>query len=254
MAKKEKMRAMFNDIASDYDSLNHIMSLGVDRCWRRRAIREVIDRERPQHILDLACGTGDFSIEEARHMAGGSHVTGVDLSEGMLRVMKEKVASAGLQDRISIEQGEGEGLRFPDGTFDVVTIAFGIRNFEDRESGLKEMLRVLKPGGRLLILELSEPEPSLLRWCYNLYFKHILPLIGKIVSGNSAAYRYLPASVIAFPGRREWTATMQKCGFADVTHKAFSLGICRMYIGVRKASLSPTEVQRRSSTSPEAEA
>ena len=163
--------------------------------------------------------------------ATGSHVTGVDLSEGMLAVMREKVGKAGLADMISIEEGDGEALRFPDNTFDRVTIAFGIRNFENREKGLREMLRVLKPGGRLVILELSRPENKIIRWFYDLYFLHILPKIGGKVSGDKAAYAYLPASVAAFPGKKEFSATMRKAGFRTVTHKAFTLGICRMYTG-----------------------
>ena len=163
--------------------------------------------------------------------ATGSHVTGVDLSEGMLAVMREKVGKAGLADMISIEEGDGEALRFPDNTFDRVTIAFGIRNFENREKGLREMLRVLKPGGRLVILELSRPENKVIRWFYDLYFLHILPKIGGKVSGDKAAYAYLPASVAAFPGKKEFSATMREAGFRAVTHKAFTLGICRMYTG-----------------------
>ena len=159
------------------------------------------------------------------------HVTGVDLSEGMLAVMREKVGKAGLTEMISIEEGDGENLRFPDNTFDRVTIAFGIRNFEDRPKGLREMLRVLKPGGRLVILELSRPENKIIRWFYDLYFLHILPKIGGKVSGDKAAYAYLPASVAAFPGKKAFMATMREAGFRTVTHKTFTLGICRMYTG-----------------------
>lgn len=234
MPKKENMRQMFNDIAGDYDKLNHIMSVGIDHIWREKAIKKVIDRENPQEILDLACGTGDFAIAEAEYMASGSHVTGVDLSEEMLRVMREKVSAAGLEDRISTDLGEGENLKYGGCSFDVVSIAFGIRNFEDREASLREILRVLRPGGKLVILELSEPENRVIRWFYNLYFKNILPLIGKIVSGNSSAYNYLPASVIAFPGRREWMDTMSRCGYKNLMHKALSMGICRMYIGEKQ--------------------
>lgn len=270
---------MFDSIAGDYDSLNHILSLDVDKIWRRRALKRIVDAPAPVRVLDLACGTGDFSIAIAKALSGplslskrldseeaafrqaqrpthavtepvkvtgasvvgepsrttssatGSHVTGVDLSEGMLAVMREKVGKAGLADMISIEEGDGEALRFPDNTFDRVTIAFGIRNFENREKGLREMLRVLKPGGRLVILELSRPENKIIRWFYDLYFLHILPKIGGKVSGDKAAYAYLPASVAAFPGKKAFMATMRKVGFRAVTHKAFTLGICRMYTG-----------------------
>ena len=226
---------MFDGIAPDYDRLNHLMSLGTDRSWRRRALREAVTPEAPQQILDIACGTGDFSLAIARRMHPDSRVTGLDLSEGMLAVMREKVEEAGLRERISCLQGDSEALPFPDGRFDVATIAFGIRNFEYREAALREILRVLRPGGRLVILELSVPENRLLRGCYNLYFKHFVPWIGGIISGDKAAYRYLPASVQAFPGRRAWTETMARCGYACVRHRAFSFVICRMYVG-EKAS------------------
>lgn len=272
---------MFDSIAGDYDSLNHILSLDVDKIWRKKALKQIVDAPAPARVLDLACGTGDFSIAIAKALSrshkrvvtpieahvkasvkapveapakapvetqvtstgfvtGDSgrsdlmtkgHVTGVDLSEGMLAVMREKVAKAGLTEMISIEEGDGENLRFPDNTFDRVTIAFGIRNFEDRPKGLREMLRVLKPGGRLVILELSRPENKVIRWFYDLYFLHILPKIGGKVSGDKAAYAYLPASVAAFPGKKAFMATMREAGFRAVTHKAFTLGICRMYTG-----------------------
>ena len=189
--------------------------------------------ERPQALLDIACGTGDFALAQARKMHADSHITGLDLSEGMLAVMREKVAKAGLDGRISCEQGDCEQMRFADGSFDCATIAFGIRNFAHREAALAEILRVLKPGGRLVILELSVPENRLLRWGYNLYFMHFVPWIGGLVSGDKAAYKYLPASVQAFPGRREWTATMERCGYANVRHRAFTFGLCRMYIGTK---------------------
>lgn len=232
MAKKEFVREMFDGIAADYDRLNHIMSLDVDKSWRRKALKQIIGPE-VRDILDLACGTGDFSVAIARKMPVGAHVTGVDLSEGMLAVMKEKVAAEGLQEKISIRQGDGEELPFADGSFDRVTIAFGIRNFENREKGLREMLRVLRPGGRVVILELSVPQNAFFRWCYNLYFLHILPLIGGKVSGDKAAYRYLPASVLHFPGPREFMETLRECGFSEVEHKAMTFGICRLYSGTR---------------------
>ena len=288
---------MFDRIAGDYDSLNHILSLDVDKIWRKKALKQIVDAPAPARVLDLACGTGDFSIAIAKALSrshkrvvtpievhvkasakapveapvkapveapakapveapakapveaqvtstgfvtGDSgrsdlmtkgHVTGVDLSEGMLAVMREKVGKAGLTEMISIEEGDGEALRFPDNTFDRVTIAFGIRNFENRPKGLREMLRVLKPGGRLVILELSRPENKVIRWFYDLYFLHILPKVGGKVSGDKAAYAYLPASVAAFPGKKAFMATMREAGFRAVTHKAFTLGICRMYTG-----------------------
>lgn len=233
MPKKEKVQQMFDSIAESYDSLNHIMSLNVDKIWRRKALKKIITPGKPQQIMDLACGTGDFSIAIAKAMKDGGHITGVDLSEGMLAVMSTKVKAAGLESLISTRKGEGENLDFPADTFDAVTIAFGIRNFEKREEGLRECLRVLKPGGKLVILELSVPANPVIRWFYNLYFTKVMPLIGGKVSGDKAAYKYLPASVLAFPGKTEWMKTMSECGFSEVTHKALTLGICRLYTGTK---------------------
>ena len=227
MPKKENIRQLFGSIAGDYDRLNHLMSLDVDKRWRKRAIRQV---EGASSVLDLACGTGDFAIAIAKALPA-CHVTGVDLTEEMLSVMAEKIAAEGLGDRISMEVGDGENLRFEEGSFDCVTIAFGIRNFENRAAGLREMLRVLRPGGKLVILELSLPRNKFIRWCFNLYFLHILPLIGGKISGDKGAYRYLPASVLKFPGPADFMATLRECGFRNITHKPFSLGICRMYTG-----------------------
>jgi len=234
---------MFDSIAVDYDMLNHVMSLDADKGWRRKAMKKALEGNKPSwdmKVLDLACGTGDFSIAIAKEMVskaeenGGKvtgHVDGVDLSEGMLKVMEGKVSEKNLSDVISISQGDGENLSFAEASFDRVTIAFGIRNFQDREKGLREMCRVLVPGGRLVILELSLPDNAIIRWAFNLYFLHILPLIGGKVSGDKAAYKYLPASVVGFPKKKEFISTMESCGFCNVTHKAFTFGICRMYIG-----------------------
>lgn len=205
--------------------------MNIDKIWRRRAVRKIDDMKQATDILDIACGTGDFSIAIAKRMPEGSHVTGLDLSEGMLAVMKEKVEHIHLTDRISMMQGDCENLPFPDNSFDRVSVAFGVRNFENREKGLTEMLRVLRPGGRLVILELSLPSNRIARSLFNLYFLHILPLIGGKVSGDKAAYSYLPASVLQFPKKKEFKAIMSNCGYVNVCHKAFTLGICRMYTG-----------------------
>jgi len=229
--KKEAVEQMFDSIAKDYDKLNHIMSLDIDKTWRHRALKQIVDSSAKQEILDIACGTGDFSIAIARKAHPETVVHGLDLSAGMLEVMKQKVDSLALGERIVAEQGDSENMGFADDTFDRVTIAFGIRNFEHREVALREILRVLKPGGRLVILELSVPSNPVIRWCYNLYFTKVLPLIGGGISGDKSAYNYLPASVLKFPGKKEWMATMSSCGYSNVTHKAFTLGICRMYTG-----------------------
>lgn len=230
MPSKEKIEGMFDNIAKDYDSLNHIMSLSIDKIWRRKAIKRIKDACEAPRVLDVACGTGDFSIAIAKAVKKGD-VIGVDISKEMLEVMRQKVLKNKLESIISQEVGDGEALRFPDGSFDRVVNAFGIRNFENREKGLQEALRVLKPGGRLVILELSRPQNKIIRWFYDLYFLHILPIIGGKVSGDKAAYAYLPASVKAFPGKKEFTDELRRAGFVNITHRAFTFGICRMYTG-----------------------
>ena len=232
MQQKEAVRKMFDNIAGSYDSLNHIMSLDVDKSWRKTMLGKLgegVDG-RPLKVLDLACGTGDSTIAIARGLPRAK-VTGLDLSEGMLKVMEGKVEKEGLGDRITAVRGDGECLPFADGTFDRVSIAFGIRNFQNREQGLAEMLRVLRPGGRLVILELSLPEQKLIRGLFKLYFLHILPLIGGLISGNRGAYRYLPESVLRFPPKDIFLNMLTSAGFVNVGHKALTFGICRMYWG-----------------------
>ena len=221
---------MFDSIAKDYDSLNHIMSLSIDKIWRKKAIRKIKDAGDSPRVLDVACGTGDFSIAIAKAIGNGK-VIGVDISKEMLEVMRRKVLKNNLESIISQEVGDGENLRFPEDSFDRVVNAFGIRNFEDRDKGLKEALRVLKPGGRLVILELSRPQNRIIRWFYDLYFLNILPKIGGKVSGDKKAYMYLPASVKAFPGKKEFMEQMREAGFVNITHRVLTFGICRMYCG-----------------------
>lgn len=221
---------MFDSIAKDYDSLNHIMSLSIDKIWRKKAIRKIKDAGDSPRVLDVACGTGDFSIAIAKAIGNGK-VIGVDISKEMLEVMRRKVLKNNLEGIITQEVGDGEDLRFPEDSFDRVVNAFGIRNFEDRDKGLREALRVLRPGGRLVILELSRPQNRIIRWFYDLYFLNILPKIGGKVSGDKKAYMYLPASVKAFPGKKEFMEQMREVGFANITHRALTFGICRMYCG-----------------------
>ncbi len=228
MAKKEKIEKLFDKIAPDYDKLNHILSLNIDKGWRSKAVREIIDKDTPLNILDVACGTGDFTIEIAKKAAAGSKMTGIDLSEGMMSIGREKLAAAGIE--ATLEQGDCEALKYSEGTFDRISVGFGVRNFENLPTGLKEMHRVLKPGGKLVILELSVPSNAFIRWCYKLYFLKILPVIGGLISGERGAYEYLPASVLHFPAPDKFQAMLREAGFAEVKHKALTLGICRMYI------------------------
>lgn len=256
MPKKEIIQEMFDSIAPEYDAFNHLASLGIDRCWRRRALRFVgkaagASPDEALRVLDIACGTGDFSIAVARRLQKTCgqdwQVVGCDISEGMLAVMREKVAGAGLSAGdaaapgaepcgkaargISTMAGDASAMPFPDRSFDTVTVAFGVRNFEDREKCLREILRVLEPGGRFVMLELGVPSSRSVRWLYKIYFTRIMPWLGGRMSGNRNAYRYLPASVLAFPGKAEWLGTMERCGFVNCRHRALSLGICRLYTG-----------------------
>ena len=230
MPNKQKIQQMFDGIAPSYDRLNHLMSLDVDKLWRRHALREIVDGT-PQQILDVACGTGDSTIVTARAAAEGSRVTGVDISEGMMARVMEKARKAGVENRICLAVADGEALPYGEGSFHRVTCAFGIRNFEHKELGLSEFYRVLRPEGKAVILELSVPQNRFLRWFYDLYFKHLMPWLGGKLSGDKAAYRYLPASVHAFPAPDVFQEMMRAAGFRNVRHKAFSLGICRMYVG-----------------------
>ena len=224
MPKKEAVEKMFDSIAPEYDALNHILSLNIDKIWRRRAVRKLLPKDADFHILDVACGTGDFSIAVARR-SKNARITGIDLSDGMLAGGREKVARLGLDGRIELLKGDCEALEFADDSFDGVCVGFGVRNFEHLEQGLREILRVLKPGGRLVILELSVPQNRLLLALYKLYFLKILPWIG-----GRAAYRYLPASVLNFPLPKRFKAILSSCGFSSVRHTPLTFGICRMYV------------------------
>ena len=233
MAKKEGIRKLFDNIAPDYDKLNHILSLNIDKGWRKKAVREIADIDKPIKVLDVACGTADFTIEIARKAASGSEVTGVDISEGMLAVGKEKIQKAGVSAELYIT--DCEALPYEDRTFDRISVGFGVRNFEHLDIGLKEMYRVLKPEGKLVILELSVPSNPVIRWCYKLYFLKILPAIGGLVSGDRGAYEYLPASVLRFPAPDKFIQMMNSAGFDTVEHTPLTFGICRMYVGKKSA-------------------
>jgi len=230
MPKKEKVQEMFDNIAPTYDTLNHVLSMNVDKLWRRHALKEIVDGT-PQRILDVACGTGDSTISIAKAAGEGSEVTGVDISEGMMALVQGKAEKAGVAGRIGLAVADGEALPYADGTFDRVTCAFGIRNFEHKEQGLSEFLRVLKPGGKAVILELSVPQNRVVRWAYDLYFTHLLPTIGGAVSGDKAAYRYLPASVHGFPAPQAFCRMMEEAGFSAVRCRTFTGGLCRIFVG-----------------------
>lgn len=229
MPGKEQIRNLFDDIAPGYDSFNHRSSFGADRTWRRRAVREIVDTVNPIQVLDVATGTADFAIAVADKAPEGSHVTGIDISEGMLRIGREK--SQGKP--IDFVMGQAEELPFPDNSFDRVCVAFGVRNFEDRERGLQQMCRVLREGGKLVILELSYPRNRVICYFYKLYSLKFLPLLGTRMTGNRGAFTYLPNSILQFPLPEAFLPMLHEAGFSKATHKQFMFGVCRMYVAYK---------------------
>ena len=231
-AKSRENADMFNDIAGSYDFLNHLLSLNIDRIWRKKAIR-LLKPIRPAHILDVATGTGDLAF--AALDLNPQFITGVDVSEGMLEVARRKIARKGLGDRFRLIQAPCENLPLDDQSFDAATVAFGVRNFEDPLQGLRELHRVLRPGGILVILEFTLPRQKWILSLYRLYFHRILPGIGKLFSKDFEAYRYLPESVEAFPKGPEFVAMLNQAGFTQSTWKSLTFGICGLYSGRKNA-------------------
>lgn len=229
--KKEQVAAMFNNISRTYDFLNHFMSMGIDVLWRKMAIKELAG-DKPAHILDVATGTGDFAFEAIRILRP-TRVTGVDISTGMLAIAAEKIRKRGLQDVFEVKEGDSERLLFDDETFDAVTVAYGVRNFENLEKGLADMLRVLKPGGKAVILEFSKPKHFPVKQLYNFYFHYITPAIGRIFSKDSSAYTYLPESVAAFPDGKSFTDLMAMVGYRNTKSRPLAFGICSIYTGTK---------------------
>jgi demethylmenaquinone methyltransferase/2-methoxy-6-polyprenyl-1,4-benzoquinol methylase len=230
--KREKIAGMFNDISARYDLLNHLLSFGIDRRWRRRLIRRLQQGD-PSKVLDVATGTGDLAIAAARNTQ--AQITGVDISVGMMARGQTKVAAAGLSPRIMFVEGAAEVLPFGNGTFDAVMVAFGVRNFADLPQGLHEFFRVLKPGGKVLILEFSMPENNLLGALYRFYFRSILPRIGRAISGHPEAYSYLPDSVKQFPYGDSFLAHLSRAGFDQCTASPLSGGIASLYEAVHRS-------------------
>lgn len=226
-SKKEQVAEMFDNIAADYDFLNHFLSLGIDILWRRKAIRKLRPYQ-PKVILDVATGTGDFAIESLK--LNPERIVGVDISSQMIAVGNEKLKNKKLHPRVQLQLGDSENLPFEDHTFDAVTVAFGVRNFENLKRGLTEMLRVLKPGGKIAIIEFSQPTGTPFKQLYKLYFRHILPQLGKMVSKDSRAYTYLPESVDAFPYGRAFLDIMEDAGYTNVSVVSLTQGIASLYL------------------------
>lgn len=217
---------MFDNIAHRYDFLNHFFSLGIDKLWRKRLVRE-LKRESPEKVLDLATGTGDLALEVFRRT--GAQVIGGDISEKMLEKGREKFRQKGVsEDSVQLRYADSEDLEFADESFDAVVVAFGVRNYEDLERGLKESLRVLKKGGVLSILEFTQPRGPI-RPFFRFYFRFIMPTLGRLFSGDAKAYTYLPESVQAFPEREQLTAILERVGFEEASYRALTMGIASLY-------------------------
>ena len=229
--KKEQVADMFNNISKTYDFLNHFLSLGIDIIWRKKAIKE-LQQDKPETILDVATGTGDFAFE-ALEILKPKKIIGVDISQGMLNIADQKIIKRNKSEVFEVRLGDSEKLLFDDNSFDAVTVAYGVRNFENLEKGISDMLRVLKPGGKAVILEFSKPKKFPIKQGYHLYFNYITPTIGKIFSKDARAYSYLPESVNAFPDGKRFTDLMDKVGYKNTKVRPLAFGICSIYTGIK---------------------
>ena len=227
-SKKEEVAEMFNNISKRYDFLNHFLSLGIDKIWRKKAIAELKELN-PSRILDIATGTGDFALAALK--INPKEVVGIDISEGMLAVGKEKMIAKKVDNIISMQLGDSENLPFEDNYFDGLTVGFGVRNFENLEKGLAEMLRVIRPEGKAIILEFSKPKKFPVKQVFGFYSKYFIPFFGKNISKDEKAYAYLPESVEAFPEGENFKAILTKVGYKNVSSKLVSGGIATIYIG-----------------------
>ena len=229
--KSVQVERMFDNIAPAYDQLNHTLSWGIDKSWRKKAI-QWLKPFNPQRMMDVATGTGDFAIQACR-VLNPKELIGTDISEGMMNVGRQKVKEAGLESRISFAKEDCTALSFPDNRFDAITVAFGVRNFEDLDKGLREMHRVLDSEGKLVILELSEPEWFPMKQLYALYSKMVIPTLGKLLSKDRSAYTYLPQSIKAFPQGEVMKEIILKAGFKEACFKRLTLGICTLYTATK---------------------
>lgn len=229
--KKEQVAQMFNNIARRYDFLNHFLSLGIDNIWRKKAIKCIRDIAPNPVLLDVASGTGDLAIAALK--LNPQKVVGIDISEEMLNIGIKKIERKGYQNIIELKKGDSENLEFKDDFFDGITAAFGVRNFENLNKGLSEMYRVLKTGGKTVVLEFSKPKVFPVKQIYNFYFKVVLPFIGNIISKDNSAYTYLPESVNQFPERELFIKELEKVGFKDCTFRSLSFGIASIYSAVK---------------------
>jgi demethylmenaquinone methyltransferase / 2-methoxy-6-polyprenyl-1,4-benzoquinol methylase len=232
--KKQQVAGMFDQIAFRYDFLNRFLSGGIDVYWRKRAIKE-LKALQPKIILDVATGTADMAIMSHKFLKAET-IIGIDISEGMLQLGRKKIANLLLNKQIALYQGDSEAINFADNTFDAITVAFGVRNFENLRKGLNEMLRVLKPGGKLVVLEFSKPKQSVLKGLYNLYMRIVTPGIGKLISKNREAYQYLNDSVQKFPEGNDFITIMNDIGYTATYFTKLTGGICTIYCGSKNNS------------------
>ena len=229
--KGQQVEQMFDNIAPTYDKLNHRLSWDIDKGWRKKAIRQ-LEPHKPQTLLDIATGTGDFAILAAE-MLKPRHLVGADISEGMMEIGRQKVQAKGLQDIISFEKEDCLALSYADDSFDAVTAAFGIRNFADLDQGLREMCRVLKPGGHLSIVELTSPVSTPMKQLFHIYAHTVLPVYGRFISKDTSAYTYLTKTIEAFPQGEQMTDILKKAGFCEAAFKRLTFGICTMYFATK---------------------
>jgi len=226
--KREQIAEMFDNVSPKYDFLNHLLSAGIDIYWRKRAIK-LLKKEKPQTILDIATGTGDFAIEALALKP--KKIIGIDISEGMLAVGREKIKKIGMENVIDLRTGDSANLPLESNSFDAVIASFGVRNFENLLNGLTDMFRVMKPGGTCVVLEFSKPKTFPFKQLYNFYFRYILPIVGRMVSKDTAAYTYLPESVQAFPDGNDFLKIYEQAGFKDTKCIPLTFGICSIYVG-----------------------
>ena len=229
-SKKTQVALMFNNIARRYDFLNHFLSMGIDKLWRRKAIAQ-LKSLKPVRILDIATGTGDFAIQAMSLKP--QKIVGIDISVGMLKVGREKMRKRKLEDHIILKEGDSEQLEFGNDSFDAVMSAFGVRNFENLQAGLSEMYRVTRPGGKVVVLEFSQPVHFPIKQLYSFYFKNILPTLGAKISSDGSAYSYLPESVYAFPDRERFLTELEKVGFTQASFIPQTFGIACIYTAVK---------------------
>lgn len=231
LSKKQQVAGMFDDISGKYDFLNRFLSAGTDLGWRKKAIAQ-LNILKPKIMLDVATGTADVAIM-AYNMLKPDKITGIDISDGMLEVGRKKINKLGLQGNIELLNGDSEAISFNDNTFDAITVAFGVRNFQHLETGLQEMKRVLKPGGKLVVLEFSKPRMPFVRSLYDFYMKMVTPRMGKLFSRNRDAYKYLDESIRKFPEGKQFVAILDKLEYKSTYFKSLSLGICSIYCGTK---------------------